>query len=343
VADHLACVTCGSAFELEADGMDIRLIRIGPQFKQKLMVADGIWMSVKDIRNILAGRAGSINSNVASNRSEQHVNERQNSETFGYDVDKKTLPLDLDSLDQADINKRAIGLAELGNSTGKLRLVLANAGIPEDKIEVALAEVKSRKIKKKSPLPLAMAITLIVVVGCLAAAAMYLPRVNLWSLVGPFTPELTAISFPSKRITTTPIPAGVGLTDGVGNYFYTLWNLDGTYSQKLSLIISLNPPVELQPIHSLLVEKFSKAGVTEMEYSSCLAEYNQNRCNENNEADTPYCREKAGICSRANFQFIQEQTLLYDYWLGTACKAFEAYYIQNNVTFPFIDGNCKYP
>ena len=69
--------------------MDIRLIRIGPQFKQKLMVADGIWMSVKDIRNILAGSVGSLNSNVGSNRSEQHANERQNSGAFGIDVDKK--------------------------------------------------------------------------------------------------------------------------------------------------------------------------------------------------------------------------------------------------------------
>ena len=146
---------------------------------------------------------------------------------------KKTLPLDLDSLDQEDINKRAIGLAELGNSTGKLRLVLANAGIPEDKIEVALAELKSRKIKKKSPLPLAMAITLIVVVGCLAAAAMYLPRFNLLTLVGQFSPELTAVSFPSKRITTTPIPAGAGLSGGGGNYFYTLWNLEGNIQSEI--------------------------------------------------------------------------------------------------------------
>ncbi len=340
--DHLACVTCGCAFELEVDGIDIRLIRIGPQFKQKLMVADGIWMPVKDIRNLLTGGNHGNTSKVSQAARIDEAN-RATSSSEREDDQRKTLPLDLDSLNQEDINRRAIGLAELGNSTGKLRLVLASAGIPEEQIDVALAEVKSRKIKRKSPLPLALAITLIVVVGCLAAAAMYLPKFNPRTVVGQFSPELTAASFPKKQITTTPIPAGAGLSGGVSSYFYTIWNLQGNYNQKLSQIISSNPPVELQPVHDQLIESFLKTGASEAVYTNCLSEYNQNKCNESKIADTPFCRDKAGECSRDNFQYLQEQTILYDYWLGTACNAFDEYYQQNNASFPFTNSNCKYP
>ena len=122
---------------------------------------------------------------------------------------------DVEILSQDEVERRAIALAELGNSTSEIKTVLSGSGIPDSQVSSALNEVATRKVKKKSPLPLALAITVLVVTACLGAAAIYLPRINLLSLVAPFSPQLTAVAYPQRNVKTTPIPSGSGLPASV--------------------------------------------------------------------------------------------------------------------------------
>jgi len=340
MSDHLACVSCGCAFELEVDGPNIWLLRIGPDYQQKLLNADGIWISMMDIRRLLMNQPESPNP-VPERAPEKEKNPvYTNVSTYFPDLQQGSEP---DELSQEEVDRRAFGLAELGNSISKIRAVLSGSGIPEKQVSTALEEIKTKKVKRKSPLPLVLAVTILVVVGCLSAAAIYLPRINLLSLVGPFTPELTAVAFPQRNITTTPVPSGSGLPAASSQYFNVLWNLSGNYTQKGSQVNSVTAPSELNFIQMQLVERFSKAGKMESTYLKCQAEYNANNCSETPVLDTPYCNTKSGECSKANLRFLQEQTVLYDYWLVTACKTFEEYYLKNNAVFPFSPGTCKFP
>lgn len=344
VADHLSCVTCGCAFELEADGPHIWLLRIGPEYQTTLMQAEGIWISMIELRRLVMSQpAISVPAPeiIPINVSEKETTPATSAVSNHFPSLSQTS--DVEILSQDEVERRAIALAELGNSTSEIKTVLSGSGIPDSQVSSALNEVATRKVKKKSPLPLALAVTIIVITACLGAAAIYLPRINLLSLVAPFSPQLTAVAYPQRNVQTTPIPSGTGLPDGGAQYFNVIWNLSGNYSQKGSQVNSVTAPSELNFIQMQLVERFSNAGKMESVYQKCLAEYNANKCSETPALDTDYCKTKSGECTRSNMQFIQEQTALYDYWLGTACKTFEEYYLKNNATFPFSQVTCKYP
>jgi hypothetical protein len=274
------------------------------------------------------------------------VPEKDNSPAYttssGYFPDLPQIP-EVEDLSLEEVERRALALAELGNSPSKIKTVLSGSGIPESQVSTALEEINTLKFKKKSPLPLALAAIILVIVGCLSAAAIYLPRINLLSLVAPFSPELTAVAFPQRNIKTTPIPSGTGLPQTGSQYFNVIWNLSGDFTQKGSQLNSVTAPSELNFIQMQLVERFSNVGKMESTYQKCLAEYDEKKCSETPEMETSYCKTKSGECTKDNIQFLQEQTSLYDYWLGTACKTFEDYYLKNNATFPFTPGTCKYP
>jgi len=343
-ADHLACVTCGCAFELETDGPHIWLLRIGPEYQKALMPAEGIWISMIELRRLVMAQPAIPVSTpeIIPVKGPENGTNPVTSAVSNHFPNTPHKP-DVEILSQDEVERRAIALAELGNSTSEIKTVLSGSGIPESQVSSALNEVATRKVKKKSPLPLALAITVLVVTACLGAAAIYLPRINLLSLVAPFSPQLTAVAYPQRNVKTTPIPSGSGLPDDGAQYFNVIWNLTGNYTQKGSQINSVNPPSELKFIQMQLVERFSNAGKMESVYQKCLAEYNAKKCSETPALDTDYCKTKSGECTRSNMQFIQEQTALYDYWLVTACKSFEEYYSKNNAVFPFSPGTCKYP
>jgi hypothetical protein len=344
VADHLACVFCGCAFELEADGPHIWLLRIGPKYQTTLMPAEGIWISMIELRRILMTQPANPISvpEIIPTRISEKENNPVYTTSSSYFPDLPQSP-DVEDLSLEEVERRAIALADLGNSTSTIKTVLSGSGIPDSQVSTALDEIETNKVKKKSPLPLALAVTILVITACLSAAAIYLPKINLLSLVAPFSPELTAVAFPQRKVETTPISAGNGLSAASSQYFNVIWNLSGNYMQKGSQINSVTAPSELNFIQMQLVERFSKVGVLESGYHKCLAEYNEKKCSETPALGTDYCKIKSGECTRSNMQFIQEQTALYDYWLGTACKTFEEYYLKNNAGFPFSQGSCKYP
>ncbi len=343
-SDHLACVSCGCAFELEVDGPHIWLLRIGPDYLTKLMPADGIWISTIELRRLLLIEP--TNPIPVPEITPTRIPEKEITPVYttssSYFPDLPQVPV-VEDFSQEEVERRALALAELGNSSTKIKSVLSNSGIPDSQVSTAVEGIETKKIKKKSPLPLALAITILIITACLSAAAIYLPRINLLSLVAPFSPELTAVAFPQRNNKTTPIPSGSGLPAAGSQYFNVIWNLSGNYSQKGSQINSVTAPSELGFIQMQLVERFSKVGETESTYQKCLAEYDTNNCAESPAMDSPYCKTKSGECTRANMQFLQEQTSLFDYWLVTACKTFEEYYMKNNAVFPFSPGSCKYP
>jgi hypothetical protein len=344
VADHLACVTCGCAFELEVDGPHIWLLRIGPEYLTALLPAEGTWISMIELRRLVMTLPEIPHPDAVINAvkvDEREINPVSSSSSIHF----PNLPdkSDVETLSQDEVERRAIALAELGNSTSEIKTVLSGSGIPDNQVSSALNEVATRKVKRKSPLPLALAVTILVITACLGAAAIYLPRINLLSLVAPFSPQLTAVAYPQRNNETTPIPSGSGLPAAGTQYFNVIWNLSGNYSQKGSQANSVASPSELNFINMQLVERFSKTGILESTYLKCQSEYDAKKCSETPALDTAYCKEKSGECTRANMQFIQEQTGLYDYWLVTACKAFEDYYSKNNAAFPFSPGTCKYP
>lgn len=340
--DHMACVSCGCAFELEMEGLGIRLLRVGPAFTRLLTAAEGIWMPAMDIRRLI------LNDGELGEIMPDHHQEIPEPPSNPPPQPVVTTPIAVasseeDTLDQGEISHRVFGLAELGEDPAKIKTILRNSGIPEENVNIALEQLKSKKIKRKSPLPLAMAITILVIVGCLAGVAIYLPRVNIWSIIGPFTPTLTAVAFPQREVTSTAIPPGKGLPARSSTYFNVVWNLSGSYLQKSSQLNSVTPPAELASIHNQAMEKFSSTGFLESSYLNCMAEYDQNLCAETSSGNSSFCKDISAECSRANFNFLQEQAKLYDFWLGPACRSFSEYYSLQNAQFPFADAKCKYP
>ncbi len=343
-SDHLACVTCGCAFELEVDGPHIWLLRIGPKYQTILMPAEGIWISMIELRRLLLIEP--TNPIPVPEITPTRIPEKEITPVYttssSYFPDLPQVPV-VDDLSLEEVERRALALAELGNSSTKIKSALSSSGIPDSQVSTVVEGIETKKIKKKSPLPLALAVTILIITACLSAAAIYLPRINLLSLVAPFSPELTAVAFPQRNNKTTPIPSGSGLPAAGSQYFNVIWNLSGDYTQKGSQINSVTAPSELNFIQMQLVERFSQVGETKSAYQKCLAEYDENNCAESPALDSPYCKTKSGECTRANMQFLQEQTSLFDYWLVTACKTFEEYYSINNAVFPFSPGTCKYP
>jgi hypothetical protein len=343
-SDHLACVFCGCAFELEVDGPHIWLLRIGPEYLTTLMPAEGIWISTIELRRLLMTQPSvpvPAPVSIPISIPEKEKNPVYTTAANNF-PDLPNTP-DIEDLTQEEVERRAFALAELGNSASTIKTVLSGSGIPESQVSTALDEITTKRVKKKSPLPLALAVTILVITACLSAAAIYLPKINLLSLVAPFSPELTAVAYPQRNIKITPIPSGSGLPANGAHYFDVIWNLTGNYTEKGSQVNSVIAPSELNFIQMQLVERFSKAGILESAYLQCQSEYDEKKCSETPALDTDYCKVKSGECTRANVQFIREQTTLYDYWLVTACKTFEEYYSKNNATFPFPPGTCKYP
>jgi hypothetical protein len=246
-------------------------------------------------------------------------------------------------LNQEEVTRRAIALAELGNKSSNIRTTLTYVGVSEEMIAIALEEIKSRKVKRKSPLPLALAVMIIVIVGCLVGAALYLPKINPWALIGPLVTPLNALNSSENKVTPTPVSAGIGLPTDGSQYFSVIWNLTGDYSEKASQIDSLIPPADLETVNAQIVESLHQTGSLETAYKKCQTVYDQQKCYEAQAEGDPFCVTKAAECSGANLSFLQEQTKLYSLWLGTACKAFEEYYSKNKVEFPFPQGNCNYP
>jgi hypothetical protein len=340
--DQLACVSCGCSFEIEADGPNIRMDRIGPDYKVKLQVADGIWMSVVEIHQQLIQQTRQDNTGIEPNPVETSVEKvHQSDNTKGSNESKDTIQAIV--LNQEEVNRRAIGLAALGNRPASIRSTLTGSGISAEMVTIALEEVKSRKIKRKSPLPLALAVTIIVVVGCLSAAAIYLPKFNLRALIGPITNPLAAPHSSQQAETTASISAGTGLPADGTRYFNVVWNLTGSFNDKADQIGFVVPPNDLAQVHMQLVESFHQTGSLEVDYQKCLAEYDLQKCYETQTMDSTVCKDKSAECSKANLLFLEEKTKLYNLWLGTACKSFEDYYSKNNVVFPFPPGNCNYP
>jgi hypothetical protein len=343
-SDHLSCVSCGCAFELEVDGPHIWLLRIGPKYQTILMPAEGTWISMIELRRLLLIEP--TNPIPVPEITHTRIPEKENHPVYttssSYFPDLPQIPV-VDDLSLEEVERRALALSELGNSSSTIKSVLSSSGIPDSQVSTVVEEIESKKTKKKSPLPLALAVTILVITACLGAAAIYLPRINLLSLVAPFSPQLTAVAYPQRNLKTTSIPSGSGLPVAGTQYFNVIWNLSGNYTQKGSQLNSVTAPSELNFIQMQLVERFSQVGKTESEYQKCLAEYDANNCSETPALDTPFCKTKSGECTKVNMQFLKEQTSLFDYWLVTACKNFEEYYLNNNAIFPFTLGTCKYP
>ncbi len=229
--DQLACVSCSCSFEIEADGPNIRLDWIGPDYQQKLQVAAGSWMSVVDIRRQLIQPARQDKPEVDTNPIDRSVGESNRiSNTSGSENTKDSTQSP--ELNQEEVIRRAIGLAELGNKPASIRSTLIGSGISDELVTIALEEVKSRKIKRKSPLPLVLAVTIIVVVGCLSGAAIYLPKVNIMALIGPITSSLNVFNSPRTNAKSTPISAGAGLPAEGAQYFNAIWNLTGSLQRE---------------------------------------------------------------------------------------------------------------
>ena len=341
--DHMACVSCGCAFELEMEGLGIRLLRIGPGYRHQLMAADGIWMPALDIRRLILndGTLDDIITEQVPPSSEKPVIVPP-LPIISTQV-ASTPSENNDVLDQGEVTHRTISLDELGNTPAKIRTTLLDSGIPEERIETALVQLRTKKIKRKSPLPLAMAITILVIIGCLAGVAVYLPRVNIWSILGPFTPTLTAVAFPQREVIGTAVPPGSGLPGEASGYFNVVWNLKGNYLQKSSQLNAVTPPQELVIIHQQAIEKFSSTGFLESAYMNCMVEYDHNLCSETQSGNSSFCKDIRAECSRANISFLQDQAKLFDFWLGPACESFNDYYLLQGAAFPFTEGNCKYP
>jgi hypothetical protein len=189
MSDHLACVSCGCAFELEMDGPHIWLLRIGPDYQTKLMPADGIWISTIELRRLVLTEPvipDPVHEITPARIPEKEINPVYTTSS-SYFPDPPQKPV-VDDLSLEEVEQRALALAELGNSSSKIKSALSSSGIPDSQVSTVVEGIETKKIKKKSPLPLALAVTILIITACLSAAALYLPRINLLSLVAPFTP-----------------------------------------------------------------------------------------------------------------------------------------------------------
>ena len=185
--------------------------------------------------------------------------------------------------------------------------------------------------------------TIIIVAGCLVAAAVYLPKFNFRPLIGLINSPMNTLDASRKPVTPEPISPGVGLTPEGTQYFNVMWNLTGSYQEKANQMSSITPPSGLENIHSQLIDKFNQTGYLELVYQRCRAEFDQQNCAEVKNIGNTFCKDKNLECSKDNLLFLEQQTKLYSLWLGTACETFGEYYSTYSVPFPFADGNCAYP
>ena len=166
--DYLSCAHCQVSFEVENGGRHIRLKYIPDQFEYADAILRGRWVAAADLPAIL--------------RKPQPVVK---------EADEPQLPKQ--SLSDAEIWKRAVGMYKLGNKPRMIQLTLMQSGVPQTQADAILEKLKrlaeedTRKMNQKFWILAGVALLLIF---SLAGGWLY-GSGNLAVLMGDATPVPT--------------------------------------------------------------------------------------------------------------------------------------------------------
>jgi len=359
--DQLACSNCKASFELEQDGPNIRLIVLPPDYAVFLQPAWQTWMSVYEIRKqIKTGLETHVQRETLDNpvfSPPPEMITRQIEPPASYTLSEFDGEFSQQPIDQEEVNMRAAGLANLGNTSREIRVTLEHLNATPEQIDIALENLDSQRKKVKTNTPRTIIFVLIAVIVCLGVTALILPLLNIpgtlksiepvWNYLtttlsnsDPFggvtgarrepTPEATAIQ------KTLPADAKI--------YFDVVYDISKkpTWWDRYQALENLYPPLELISTHENILNKYIFLAVLNAAEQNNDAILNE-LCDSTRARNTKACDrvEKSDFAQQV--QFLTEQNAMSDWWITGPCKEFRAYYDKVGVVFPFAEGRCSLP
>jgi hypothetical protein len=358
--DQMTCGSCHVAFELEADGPNIRLQTLPPKYAAYIQPAWQSWVTPHEIRRQLKVVEVAVETEPKTTPMPTDAAVRRLNQVISTPTPVSQDPsffadeLPLEPLSQEEVTKRAAGLAALGNTSAEVRTALQRFNASEEQIAHAMAYVYAQKKSKKSRTPRAIIVVLLILIVCLGAAAFLLPLLNIPKYIDIIAPIWNTLqsSFTNNSIyggvegnpNTTPDHPNGSLSAGDQNYFNTLWNLGSKNSwiEKYVALQNVRVPAGLTEFHASVMQEYWGVAVLEAEYNKDMAVYNSLCVTDDQIKNT--------ICNRVNLdqadllRYLQAaEDSLDKWWLNTACDKYHKYYNAQGAAFPFADGNCSKP
>ncbi len=254
----------------------------------------------------------------------------------------------------SDFTRRAIGLAELGNSPETIRRILEDLGAMPDQVNAALSAVAATRQRTQKRQSRNVWLALIPIGACLVLAGVW-----FFVLGGQQKLATAAEALPATRaaemaanLLATPLAAdviptkvptpGSQMSAGARTYFDILWNLEGSYSQKGAALGNAAPPAELDEIHSNVLAAFQKAGAAQDANAACNA-MKASVCGQASQSINNACQKQTVACISTDLDYTIAANDLRSIFTGEACAAWEQYYESVHERWPYGAGRCKYP
>lgn len=359
--DQLACSNCKASFELEQDGPNIRLIVLPPDYAVFLQPAWQTWMSVYEIRRqIKTGLETHIQQDTFDKPEftpPPQMVTRQSEPPSSYTLPEFDGEFSRDPINQEEVNLRAAGLANLGNSPREIRETLVHLNATTEQIDLALANLNLQRKKVKTNTPRNIIFVLIAVIVCLGVSALLLPLLNIPGTLKSIEPVWNYLSTTLSKSdpfggvtgvrrvpTPEPTAAQKPLPADAQAYFDVVYSISQkpNWWEKYQALENLFPPVELISTHENVLNQYLFLAVLNAAEQNNDAKFNE-LCGLTRAQNTKVCDQVEDNDFAQQVQFLAEQNAMSDWWLTGPCKEFASYYQKIGVVFPFGEGRCSQP
>jgi hypothetical protein len=355
--DRLSCEICHVTFEMEMDGPNIRLMELPPKYAAYIQPAWQTWMTPFEIRAQIKVATTpppqpAVPFESPVNASRKLSNFNSSPETSIPSLFSDDLPFE--PLTQDEVTKRAVGLASLGNSEKEIKETLGRFNATPEQIDHTMAFVSAQKKSRKSNTPRTIIYVLLALAICLGAASFILPLLNIPKTIDAIRPVWNVFqsSFSTSSVyggvtgadlTATPSSSN-GLPADGERYFNTVWNLHLTPSwiDKYAVMSTLSVPQEFTGIHDQIVAQIRIMAIFEAENTKNTVVYN-NLCVTNEDLNSTPCNVMKQSVDTISLDFQRQETYLDKWWIENACSAYQSYYSDHKVIWPWESGKCVSP
>lgn len=359
--DQLACSNCQASFELEQDGPNIRLIVLPPDYAVFLQPAWQTWMSVYEIRRQIKTGLETHVQQDAFDKPEftppPEMVSRQPEPPENYTLPVLENDFTREPINQDEVNMRAAGLANLGNTPREIRETLENLNATSEQIDIALENLKLQRKNVKTNTPRNIIFVLIAVIACLGISALVLPLLNIPGTLKSIEPvwnylsntlsnsdPFGGVTGARREPTAVPTPIQKSLPADAQAYFNVVFTISQkpNWWEKYETLQNLFPPVDLISTHENILNQYLFLAVLNAAEQNNESKFEE-LCGTPRAMNTKACDRVEENDFAQQVQFLTEQNSMNDWWLTGPCKEFAAYYQKVGVTFPYTEGRCSLP
>lgn len=347
--DRMTCGNCQVSFELESDGPNIRLQKLPPKYAAAIQPAFQLWLTPHELRRQIKEADSHPLPTPAVPPVETAVR-RLNSMLIPDDTIAASPFLDdlpTEPLTQDEVTRKAIGLAELGESPREIRETLSRFNATPEQVNHAMEFIARERRKKKSNTPRVIIYVLLVLLACLGSAAVVLPMIDIPKYIDIIAPVWNAAQ---KVFTGNDIWAGAGMTSSTQQtglsqaektYFDSInrINTSASWWDQYQMVVSIEPPAAEAGMHSQMIAEYRAMAIFEAEIQNDLNRYDALCVSDEQKQTTPCNRINSTVVSLNN-AYDAQLAHLQNWWKITACPAFEDIRIKSETDWNWSDGTC---